>query len=108
MAAAGVGHKDDDPLGHGLKGKVIDHAIRLGSSVANKRSGRFLLRRREFCFDPFFQFRTRDEDTPPASIALEADIGAEPYHCPLITAAGVRLAELELIADGKFEDRRRP
>jgi hypothetical protein len=52
-------------------------------------------------FHPPLEIATRQEDSPAAGDALDADVGAEPHYSPIEAAAGVRLLEPHHVADGE-------
>jgi hypothetical protein len=52
--------------------------------------------------DPFCQIAALQKNPVPASPALDADVGAQPDDFPLPAAAGVRLPQLDDIAQGKI------
>jgi hypothetical protein len=55
----------------------------------------------EKLFQPAFQLPARQEDSTPATLAPQADIGAQTDDRPIKAPAGVRFLEPHHIADGK-------
>ena len=51
--------------------------------------------------DPFGQIPALQKNPVPASLALDSDIRAQPDNFPLPASAGVRLAQLDNVAQGK-------
>lgn len=60
-------------------------------------------RGRQFSLEPLFQFAPRQKNVPPAGVALEADVRAQPRHRPLVAAAGVRFAKPQAIIKRYFQ-----
>src|SRR5438067_1682569 len=72
------------------------------------RRGNRNLRRRAALQEGFqaaLQHAPLQQYTVLALLALEADIGAQPDHPPLESAAGVRLAQADQVADAELDDR---
>jgi len=61
---------------------------------------------RQLGLHPLFQFAARDHHVAPALLALEADVGPQPGDGPFVTAAGVRFAQTQSLAQSKFYRRR--
>src|SRR5688572_29121961 len=57
---------------------------------------------------PLFERRPVEENSPVAGQAAQADIGAEPRHLPVITAAGMRFAQADHVSEIDLEDRPTP
>ena len=53
-------------------------------------------------FDPFRQIAALEKNPVPASLALDADVRAQPDNFPLPASAGVRLAQLDNVAQGEI------
>jgi len=49
--------------------------------------------------DPLLESTTVHEDPTSTDLAFEADVSAYTYHSPLVTAAGVRLAQSHQVVD---------
>ncbi len=60
-------------------------------------------RGRQFSLEPLFQFAPREKDVPPAGVALESDVRAQPRHRPLAAAARMRFAQAQAIIKRHFQ-----
>lgn len=54
-------------------------------------------------FDAFFTLAAGKENAPSTSVADKTDVGAEPHHGPLVTAARVRLAQADDVRQSEVE-----
>lgn len=50
-------------------------------------------------FESFCKFAPREHDAPSTTFAFEPDIRAKTRHCPFVGAAGVLLAQSEVVVE---------
>lgn len=54
-------------------------------------------------FEAFVKLAARQQDTTAALLAYQPNVRTDAHHVPIITAAGMLLAQTHLVADVNFD-----